>query len=355
MRPTVFLAYSIGDSSVSAFFSKLALQLSLEFDVVIFSDRKNAFPFKSSAIQVLYWPSPRPTKLKDFVFLRKAIKQHKPQLMLATFGANNLFALAGKLSGVKHRIATHRSISSHFKSSAFKVLRKRFVFGWVTQIITNSKATKQDVMDTFGVSDAKIKVVYNAVPDPQLELERDPNKIAYVGRLSVNKGIDVLLDAFQIVVQKKPELRLELLGGSETDVAHYKTIALERKINNSIQFYGSQPKEKVLETFATASLAVVPSLSEGFGFVVIEAFSVRTPVIGSNTGGIKEIIRNELDGILVTPGDAQILSEEILALCEDAEKRTRLGSNAYDRFLTTFELNRAVEELALYLATQIKS
>ena len=198
MRHCIFLAYSVGDSSVSEFFSLLALKLSEEHRVVIFSDRRNDLPFTSDYVKVVYWPSPRPTKFRDYKFLRKQIKTYRPKIMLSTFGANNLFLLAGYLSGVPHRIATHRTISSHFKTSGFKLFRKKMIFKLATCVITNSGATCKDVIATFGVSPQKVRVVYNAVKNPHISNERDPNLILYAGRLTMNKGVDVLLKAFNI-------------------------------------------------------------------------------------------------------------------------------------------------------------
>ena len=107
-------------------------------------------------------------------------------------------------------------------------------------------------------------------------------------------------------------MQLHLMGGSQNVVEKYKAMAADLEIESNTVFYGSQPKEKVLELFSKASFSVAPSLSEGFGFVVIEAFSVRTPVIGSRTGGIKDIIRDGKDGLLVTPGDVESLSNAML-------------------------------------------
>jgi len=353
MKQCVFLAYSVGDSSVSDFFSQLALQLSENHTVVIFSDKINHLSFESAQVHLLHWPSPRPTKFRDFLFLRKQIKKFKPQLMLSTFGANNMFLLGGYLCRVRHRIVTHRTISSHFKSTAFKLFRKKKMFKLATQIISNSSATKEDLIRTFGVSPGKVKVVYNAVYNPEIQETGDANLVLYAGRLSKNKGIDVLLSAFRIVAEKKPFAKLKVLGGTAALVENYNNQVEELGLGSRVTFEGSQPGRTVLREFAKARFVVVPSLSEGFGFVVIEAFSVKTPVIGSNTGGIKEIIRNEKDGLLFPPGDHNALASAMLELYDDEARVAVMGENAYQRFLNTFELDRVVEQLCSYLSTEI--
>ncbi|MDC8006306.1 glycosyltransferase family 4 protein [Aureisphaera galaxeae] len=354
-KQTVFLAFSIGDSSVSALFSLLAKQLSQKFHVVIFSDKRREFAYPSDAIEVFYWPSPRPTRVKDFRFLLQKIKTYQPQLMLSVFGANNVFAVCGSWKGVPHRIMTHRTISSHFKTTAFKKWRKRWVFGKATEIIANSQATKLDLIASFGVSDHKIEVVPNGVPDPSIDNERDEHLIAYVGRLSEKKGVDVLLKALKLVIQERPEMKLHLMGGSKEDVEKYQRIATELGLKESTVFHGSQPKEKVLELFSRAQFAVVPSLSEGFGFVVIEAFSTKTPVIGSKTGGIKEIVREGKDGLLVPPGNAEALGQTMLKFLNIENATSQFGRQAYQRFLDRFEIQHVVHTFAEHLTHKINA
>ena len=349
------MAFSVGDSSVSIFFSELAQQLGKEHKVVIFSDKKKPLSFASENVEVLHWPSVRPTKWKDFLFLKQQINIHKPKLMLSTFGANNMFLLAGFFKGVPHRIATHRTISSHFQSSRFKLLRKRWVFKMATEIMTNSEATKEDLITTFGVPAKKIFVTYNAVINPNIQNDRDPDLLVYAGRLSENKGTPVLLEAFAKLKQEAPNLHLKLLGGTPSEVKKYKAMADELGLTDRVSFLGSQPRAEVLLQFSKARYAVVPSLSEGFGFVVIEAFSVQTPVIGSNTGGIKEIIRDGKDGLLVEPGNVDDLSKAMLSLSQDFDQVLNLGKSAHQRFLNTFELHRVVQQLSTYIANKLSS
>ena len=355
MKECIFLAYSVGDSSVSIFFSELAQQLGKEHKVVIFSDKKKPLSFASENVELLYWPSVRPTKWKDFLFLKKQINKHNPKLMLSTFGANNMFLIGGFFKGVPNRIATHRTISSHFQSNRFKLFRKRWVFKLATQLMTNSEATKEDLMTTFGVPVKKIFVTYNAVINPNIQNDRDPNLIVYAGRLSENKGTPVLLKAFAKVVKRAPKLHLKLLGGTPSEVKIYMGIANELGLKDQVTFLGSRPRPEVLTQFSKANYAVVPSLSEGFGFVVIEAFSVQTPVIGSNTGGIKEIIRDDKDGLLVNPGSADELATAMLSLNEDLDRVLKMGESARQRFLNTFELHRVVDQLSTYIAKKLSS
>ncbi|GAB5400423.1 MAG: hypothetical protein Aureis2KO_20080 [Aureisphaera sp.] len=229
------------------------------------------------------------------------------------------------------------------------------MYGKATQIITNSNATKEDVIDLFEQSEKKIKVIHFAVENPGIENKRDPNLMAYAGRLSENKGISILLKAITLVVEKNPEIKLELMGGPSEKVTYYEDLARELGIHGNVTFFGSQPKNMVLGLFSKAQVVVVPSLSEGFGLVVIEAFSVKTPVIGSDTGGIAEIVRDNKDGFLVPPGNEMALANQILEFFKMEKGQEIYGRNAYEQFVDKFELNKVVEKMAAYLSDLIQA
>jgi 1,4-alpha-glucan branching enzyme len=87
---------------------------------------------------------------------------------------------------------------------------------------------------------------------------------------------------------------------------------------------------------------VVPSLSEAFGLVNIEAMGVGVPVVASNTGGNAEIVRHGLDGFLFQPGNAHELSIYLEKICTDQTLATNMGHSARVRFLERFEQSEVV-------------
>ncbi len=200
------------------------------------------------------------------------------------------------------------------------------------------------MIDNFGVRAEKIEVFYNAVKEYAIEnpgLQRD--KILYVGNMWSSKGVDTLLEAMPAVLEVYPEIKLSLIGGSlkGSRIKQLQKKSAELKIAANVTFLGSQSKERVLNEFAGAYLAVVPSIVEAFGFVVIESFSVKTPVIGANTSGIAEIIRNGKDGFLFQPGNPVDLSSKILKLLQNEELREEFSQNCYERFRDEFEVGCA--------------
>lgn len=354
MHNCVFLGYSIKNSSVSDYFTELSIALSKNNKVVIITDTNNKLKVGSKDILVFNWPSKRPTKIVDFIFLLKLVKQFEPQLMLSTFGSNNMFVLVGYLYRVRNRIATYRTLSTQYESTIFKRLRKRWVYGLATKIITNSKATKNDLIATYKVPKTKIEIFPNAVKEIFFTSKKNQKLIVYAGRLHPTKGISILLEAFKEVVSEFPDYQLKILGGGAKDVGIYQRIASELKISANIDFLGSQPKEVVLSEFSKARFVVVPSLTEAFGFVVIESFSVKTPVIGSRTGGIMDSVRDGKDGFLTTPGDVDDLVQKMKLLCNDDDLVTKMSINCYERFKDMFELSSNVNSLCNNLEKLMK-
>ena len=308
-KRTIFLSFSLGQTSVSDFFLELAYNFSIENQVVIFSDRilPESIQIPKNT-KIFYWPSTRPTKIKDAYFLFKNILRYKPAMVISNFGSVNIFTLISFICLVKHRIAWVHTISTQFDSKKVFRFRKSLVYKLCTNIVTNSFATKQDVIDVFNVNKKKIFVIYNSLnitntPSSPTEIEN----ITYVGRLHKSKGVTILLDAFAIVLKELPSLKLNFIGnGPELEMLKEQCRLL--KIESNVNFLGSLSKAEVLCSFKKSFCAVIPSFSEAFGYTVIEAMSEKTCVIGANNTGIKEIIIDNETGLLFDTGNVKHLA-----------------------------------------------
>ncbi|MHC0447323.1 glycosyltransferase family 4 protein [Flavobacterium sp. 3-218] len=354
---TIFLSFSISNSSVTDFFLQLANKLAEENNVIIITDRLERKIEANSNIEVFKWPSVRPNKFKDFVFLCKLIKRFKPVLMVSIFGAVNMFTVAGFILNVKNRIAWCRTLSTQFKNSKMLELRKRMVYKLCTNVLVNSYAVKQDLINNFGVKNEKIHVIYNAVKTQnfQNKVEVESNKIVYAGRMHPSKGIDTLLKAMPKVLKEFPKLKLKIIGGNlnSSEFEKYLEMTLLLKIKDNIIFTGNQSKEVLLNEFSSAYFSIVPSITEAFGFVIIESFSVKTPVIGANNTGIAEVIRDKKDGFLFETQNENDLSEKMIFLLKQPALRNEFSANCYERFLEKFELEKNTNETANMLQSLI--
>jgi glycosyltransferase involved in cell wall biosynthesis len=181
-----------------------------------------------------------------------------------------------------------------------------------------------------------------------LHERRDPQKIVCVGRLYPVKGQDVLIAAMPYVLKELPDVKLHLVGdGPERkncalQIAHY---GLEK----NIILRGNLPHDEVPKEIASAAILVGPSRREGQGLVFVEAQAAGTPVIGTNVGGIPEVITDGVTGLLVTPENPAALAQAILKLLRNPDFAKQLAEDAkktvcrYDWDTITFEVENLME------------
>ncbi len=183
----------------------------------------------------------------------------------------------------------------------------------------------------------------------------DPN-ILFVGRLSPEKGVHVLIDAFDLIADRHPTATLTIVGpravlprGHLVDVStdllvqdlarfygeeRYPDALVEMvptRLRARVQFRSTMPHRELIDLYGDATIVVNPSLSEAFGMSVVEAMSTGTPVVASAVGGMREILADGVGGLTVPPGDASRLAEALDSLLEDADLRSRLATTGRAR------------------------
>ena len=143
----------------------------------------------------------------------------------------------------------------------------------------------------------------NFIEDPGNGNETREDFYLYVGRLSVEKGILVLLNAF-----KKSDAKLVIIGDGPM-LPEVQSVLKER---SNVQHLGFQPKAVIMDNLKRSKALVFPSTCyEGFPLTILEAFATGTPVIGSRIGGIGEIVKDKVNGLLFQPGDENALIESL--------------------------------------------
>ncbi len=151
--------------------------------------------------------------------------------------------------------------------------------------------------------------------------------VLFVGRLVRRNGWTVLLDAWR---RSGLEGRAELhVVGTGPDAP---TIRAAVEPLRGVLLVGHVPDEELANRYRAADVVVVPTVAgEGFGLVAAEALACGTPVIASAQGGLKEVVRDGQDGLLVPPGDAQALASALRGVLEDVQLRARLAAGALVR------------------------
>lgn len=154
--------------------------------------------------------------------------------------------------------------------------------------------------------------------------------ILYVGRISSEKGVQNLLEAWKRM-EEKNEVKLLIIGdGPEKDKLFHLFA------NDSVQFLGSQPADKVLELMKHALYLVVPSIwYEGFPMTIVEAYSVGTPVLSSRIGSLQEIVEDGRTGFHFTHDDIDDM-KRVLSQALNYQEYFKLKENVNNRFNTSY-------------------
>jgi glycosyltransferase involved in cell wall biosynthesis len=176
--------------------------------------------------------------------------------------------------------------------------------------------------------------------------DREENLVLFVGRLESRKGIHVLLSSLDLL---KTPVNLVLVGPNYSDEYSRKILSQveneKRKGKHTIAYRGSQNLDDLVKWYKKASIFVCPSLCETFGIVNIEAMSCGTPVIASDIEGIRDIIENGKDGLLVPPNNPSALAGSVQHLLDNENVRTKLGKEGRKKVEREFSWRAIAEKL----------
>jgi glycosyltransferase involved in cell wall biosynthesis len=212
------------------------------------------------------------------------------------------------------------------------------------------------------------------------QTNRDRTKrILFVGRISPEKGVHVLLDAFQQVAKNCPDVELELVG--EQQAVPYEFIVLvadDHKVSQLASFYNGRLKRgnyisflkehipsylttkvifsgqisqsELANHYRNADILVNPSLSEAFGISLLEAMACKVPVVGTRIGGMPESVEDGRTGLMVERDSPSELARAILRLLTNGDLRRSMGEAGRERVLKHFSWEKIAERLQIEYA-----
>ncbi len=217
-------------------------------------------------------------------------------------------------------------------------------------VLVNSQAVRSELL-ARGLPVRRIEVVPNGVDletfRPAADWPRDGGYVLFVGRLVTQKGVEVLLRAFDAVLRRCPESRLVIAGEGDLEL-YLERVACHLGFPDRVRMVGWQTGAALVELYQRAQVVVVPSLYEPFGIVALEAMACGRPVVASRVGGLAEILEDAVEGYLVTRGDHLELARRLAGLLRDPQLRERMGAAARRRAAGFGWERTARETLALY-------
>jgi glycosyltransferase involved in cell wall biosynthesis len=159
---------------------------------------------------------------------------------------------------------------------------------------------------------------------PQPREERPEVVVGAVARLSKEKGLHYLLEAFAIVAARHSQARL-VLAGEGPERQRLERLAARLSLGERVRFVGEVPHEQVPEVLQGLDVFAMPSTYEGFGVAALEAEAMEVPVVASRIHGIPDVVVDGETGLLVPPRDRQALAAAVERLATDGDLRRRLG------------------------------
>jgi glycosyltransferase involved in cell wall biosynthesis len=169
--------------------------------------------------------------------------------------------------------------------------------------------------------------------------------IGIVSKLWAGKGHDLLIRAFKEIRKEMPQARLVIVGEGYL-MDSLQTLASQLQLSDAVIFTGFL--EEIPQIIATFDVAVLPSYFEGMGRVLLEAMAMEKPVVGTRVGGIPDLIEDDLNGFLVSPGSKKELASAVLKILSDKALAARMGQEGRKKMTGRFSAEsmvRSIEEV----------
>ncbi len=283
--------------------------------------------------------------VKDFltlVSLFRIIKQEKPDIVHTHSSKGGaLGRLAAKMAGAPVIIHTPHGhvFHGHFGSLASRVfLVAEKIFSLLDDCtVALTEGEKDDYINLSVEKEKKLVTIHSGVDidhfrnvdievdlkKKELGLKPENRVVGTVGWLLPIKGPGHLLKAMDRVWKKYPDTELVYVGKGEM-LETLQEEAVKMNADEKVKFLGW--RDDVHEIIPVFDLFVLPSLNEGMGRVLVEAMALGKPVVGSDTGGIPDLIKQNETGLLVPPGDEEKLAEAIIDILGNPDKAEQMGS-----------------------------
>jgi len=216
----------------------------------------------------------------------------------------------------------------------------------LSHIITVSEASKDDISREFAIPPYKFRVVANGINTdifhPAPGVKREDNQIMVTNSADTPlKGLRYLIEAVASI-RKKRGVRLTVIGKPKENGV-IERLVKDLNAGEFVTFTGRIADEEFATYHGKTTMAVVPSIYEGFGLPAGEAMACRVPVISTTGGALPEVVGDA--GILVPPGDAKALEEAIIDLLDDPAKRERLANAGYERVKKLFTWDNTAKQV----------
>jgi len=309
--------------------------------------------FKKSGIEHLHVPLRTKKEVSPKIiisFLKLSGQVRKLNIDVLHSNSRTTQVLGNLLSRYNKGIAHIFTCHGFFKP---KLSRKLFPC-WGNAVIAISSQVKEHLVMDFKLDEKKISVINNGIDTAsfgdfsarektrrELGVNDACLLVGIIARLSDVKGHTYLLQAMRNVVKIFPCVKLLIAGEGKTGALLVEEVN-ELGIKDKVIFLAEAQNNR--DILAAMDVFVMPSLQEGLGLALMEAMAQGLAVVGSSVGGIKTLIQDKENGLLVEPADPAGLAQAIIKLLGDNALRVELGKNARKFIMENFSREKMVDE-----------
>lgn len=216
----------------------------------------------------------------------------------------------------------------------------------LSHIVTVSECSKIDIAKEFSINESKFRVVHNGINKeffyPVNNGSRPENSIIVTNSADTPlKGLRYLLEAVYLIRKMQP-VNLTVIGEPKKDSTIRKLVT-ELGIGDIVHFTGRIRNEEFVDYYAKSTIAVVPSLYEGFGLPAAEAMACGVPLVSTSGGALPEVVGDV--GIIVPPADAGALAREIIYLLNNPDQRKKMAQAGIERVDADFNWSKAAADM----------
>lgn len=256
------------------------------------------------------------------------------------------------LLGIPYSITAHTVVLHHSRSTIRRIVEE-------ASFLVADTSEVRDFLLTLGARPPELYLIRNGVSLTEFEIHKrqvtsSPPLILAVGRLIPKKGFHVLLAACHQLLHQGVSFQLLLVGDGE-ERRTLEKMRQELGLEDRVKFLGYLSASELRDLYYKATVLAVPSVvspdldKDGLPTVIVEALAAGVPIIGSDVGGIPEVIHHGVTGLLVPPNEPGMLADGLRTLLTQAEVRNRFATEGRRFVVKEFDLHKNVEALGALL------
>jgi len=293
-----------------------------------------------------------PRTVRDLSRAAAFLRRERVDVLSCMLGLTTLVGpFVGRAAGVPVVVNNQRNLSYWLSGGA-----RESVYGFVSRrvvdaVIVNSTAAVRELSERFRVPESKIENIgvgtdleriESARPNEELKRDLglgDSKVVGIVAKLSPVKGHGHFLKAAALLSKAYEDVSF-LVVGDGPDRTRLERTADELGLSGKMHFVGV--RDDVPSVLKLMDVLVLSSLSEGSPNIVLEGMAVGLPIVATRVGGVPDLVKDEVTGLVVEPEDAAGLSSAVLSLLDDPDRARVMGDAGRAIALENYDINRAV-------------